>query len=89
MQVISKYITSNKFEVVSKELTLYTSRLLGKVMFQSFISISILFSLFFQGTNSSLEVVEGKYVYQGKPVTVAVKKLGAQLKDDVEAALQQ
>jgi hypothetical protein len=34
-------------------------------------------------------VVEGKYVYQGKPVTVAVKKLGAQLKDDVEAALQQ
>ncbi len=28
-QAISRYISSNKFEVISKELTLYTSRVLG------------------------------------------------------------
>jgi hypothetical protein len=69
-QAISKYMASNKFEVIGKDLTLYTSRLLG------------------QGTSSSLEVVEGKFMSNGKPISVAVKKLGAHLKEDVEAALQ-
>lgn len=69
-EAISSYISSNKFEVINKELTLYTSRVLG------------------QGTSSSLEVVEGKYMHNGKAVSVAVKKLGAHLKEDVDAALQ-